>query len=139
MTIKSPTINAAEVRTYIPCTDEKLVEKSSRNILTRPLSPRLSLNPLSWVSQINVNACNPSWLSQRMDFSYRWSMTWLCTIDVFQSFTMQITLPRGYEKCPFGSLLLFTHIMYFHFHGIRSQVEQGGPLTSVSLHLVILR
>ena len=31
--------------------------------------------------------------------------------------TMLITLPRGYEKCPFGSLLSFIHIMYFHASG----------------------
>ena len=41
--------------------------------------------------------------------------------------SMLITLPRGYEKCPFGSLLSFIHIMYFHIHGIRSRVEQGAP------------
>ena len=41
--------------------------------------------------------------------------------------SMLITLPRGYEKCPFGSLLSFIHITYFHIHGIRSQVEQGAP------------
>ena len=28
---------------------------------------------------------------------------------------MLITLPRGYEKFPFGSLLSFIHILYFHF------------------------
>ena len=39
---------------------------------------------------------------------------------------MLITLPRGYEKCPFGSLFSFIHIMFFHFHGIRSRVEQGA-------------
>ena len=43
------------------------------------------------------------------------------------AFSMLITLPRGYEKCPFGSLLSFIHIMYFHIHGIRSRVEQGAP------------
>ena len=44
------------------------------------------------------------------------------------SISKLITLTRGYEKCPFGSLLSFIqcHIMYFHFHGIRSRVEQGA-------------
>ena len=41
--------------------------------------------------------------------------------------SMLITLPRGYEKCPFGSLFSFIRIMFFHFHGIRSRVEQGAP------------
>ena len=41
--------------------------------------------------------------------------------------SMLITLPRGYEKCPFGFLLSSIHIMYFHIHGIRSRVEQGAP------------
>ena len=41
--------------------------------------------------------------------------------------TMLITLPRGYEKCPFDSLFSFIHIMFFHVHGIRSRVEQGAP------------
>ena len=34
---------------------------------------------------------------------------------------------ESYEKCPFGSLLSFIRIMYFHIHGIRSRVEQGPP------------
>ena len=42
-------------------------------------------------------------------------------------YSMLIALPRDYEKCPLGSLLSFIHIMYFHFHGIRSRVEQGAP------------
>ena len=41
--------------------------------------------------------------------------------------SMLITLPRGYDKCPFGSRLPFIHIMFFHIHGIRSRVEQGAP------------
>ena len=48
-------------------------------------------------------------------------------LSIFIHAAMLITLPRGYEKCPFGSLLSFIHIMYFHIHGIRSRVEQGAP------------
>ena len=47
--------------------------------------------------------------------------------DFYHAISMLITLPRGYEKCPFGPLLSFIHIMYFHIHGIRSRVEQGAP------------
>ena len=52
-----------------------------------------------------------------------WTLGW----DSLVPSTMLITLPRGYEICPFGSLLSFIHIMLFHFHGIRSRVEQGAP------------
>ena len=47
-------------------------------------------------------------------------------ILIIECITMLITLPRGFEKCPFGFLLSFIHIMYFHIHGIRSRVEQGA-------------
>ena len=49
------------------------------------------------------------------------------TCNIVAILSMLITLPRGYEKCPFGSLLSFIHFMYFHIHWIRSRVEQGAP------------
>ena len=54
--------------------------------------------------------------------------------------SMLTTLPRGYDRFPFGSLLLFIHIMYFHFPFTAMGLDLGwtkGPRT-VSLHLVHL-
>ena len=55
---------------------------------------------------------------------------------------MLITLPRGYEKWPFGSLLSFIHIVYFHFPFNVMGFDFGwkkGPVITVNLHLVHLK
>ena len=51
---------------------------------------------------------------------------------------MLITLPRGYEKNPFASLLSFIHIVYFSFP-FTVIVWNKGKVTTVSLRLIHLK
>ena len=77
-------------------------------------------------------------LSKLLQVHFQVGVSFNCYKNLNTILSMLITLPRGCEKCPFGSLFSFIHIMFFHFHGIMISGGTRGPVTSVSLHLVIL-
>ena len=64
------------------------------------------------------------WSSNRKFVAFNLSMD-----DTFSfcNSPMLTTSPRGTKNLLSGTFSSFIYIMYFHFHGIRSRVEQGAP------------